>query len=234
MKDRFAVIAGEACDYFRFLSDTGCPGVDCSKQSLGILNAWESGPADLPEPEVTETLDHIRKDLGSCGRCKLSEKRNSIVFGEGSPNARLVFVGEAPGYDEDRSGRPFVGKAGQLLTKIIQAMKLAREEVYICNVLKCRPPGNRNPEDDEIKACSPFLARQLAAIKPEFICTLGKFAAQMILETDESISRLRGRFFDYKGMKLMPTFHPSYLLRNPGKKREVWEDVQKIMKEYGL
>lgn len=145
-----------------------------------------------------------------------------------------MFVGEGPGAEEDRAGEPFVGDAGQLLTKIISAMKLSRDQVYICNIVKCRPPGNRIPEEDEIRACMPFLKRQIAAIRPEFICALGAVAAQAILKTDTTISKLRGRFHNYKGIKVMPTFHPAYLLRNPDRKREVWEDVQKIMKEYGV
>ncbi len=143
-------------------------------------------------------------------------------------------MGEGPGYDEDQTGEPFAGEAGQLLTKIIEAMKLTREEVYICNIIKCRPPGNRDPEPDEIKACSPFLKRQLGAIKPDFVCTLGTFAAQSLLGTEKPISELRGQFYDYMGMKVMPTFHPEYLLRYPKKKREVWGDMQKIMKSLGI
>jgi DNA polymerase len=184
--------------------------------------------------ESGETLDAIRRDIGDCRRCRLSKTRKRIVFGAGNPHARLVFVGEGPGYDEDLSGEPFVGEAGQLLTKIILAMKLTREEVYICNVIKCRPPGNRNPEADEIKTCAPFLKRQIAAVKPEFVCALGTFAAQNLLKTAEPISRLRGKFYDYKGIQVMPTFHPAYLLRNPSKKREVWEDVQKVMRGLGI
>jgi uracil-DNA glycosylase family 4 len=152
------------------------------------------------------------------------------VFGEGNPNAQLVFVGEGPGFDEDQSGRPFVGAAGGLLTKIIVAMHLTREMVYIGNVVKCRPPGNRNPAPGEIHQCLPFLKRQLAAIRPRVICALGKVAAQTLLETDTPISRLRGQFHEAMGIAVMPTFHPAYLLRNPEKKRDVWSDVQQIMK----
>jgi len=156
------------------------------------------------------------------------------VFGAGNPQARLVFVGEGPGFDEDRQGQPFVGAAGQLLTRIIEAMTLTREQVYICNIIKCRPPGNRDPETDEIQACSPFLTRQLKAIAPDFIVALGSFAARTLLETTVPISKLRGRFHDYKGVKLLPTYHPAFLLRNPDKKREVWEDMKKLMLEMGL
>jgi DNA polymerase len=150
------------------------------------------------------------------------------VFGVGNPDADLMFVGEAPGADEDIQGIPFVGRAGQLLTKIIEAIDLKRDDVYIANVIKCRPPGNRNPEPDEIAQCEPFLFRQVDSIKPKVIVTLGKFAAQTLLRTDDPISRIRGRVFDYRGAKLIPTFHPAYLLRNPSSKREVWEDMKLV------
>ena len=177
------------------------------------------------------TLEDIRTELGDCTRCKLHSGRLNIIFGEGNPRAGLVFVGEAPGRDEDRQGRPFVGRAGQLLTDIIKAMGLTRDDVYICNILKCRPPKNRNPEPDEITACEPFLVKQLQSLQPRVICALGKFAAQTLLKTDTAISVLRGRFHSYHGIRLMPTYHPAYLLRNPGAKKQVWEDVQMIMKE---
>ena len=176
------------------------------------------------------SLVAVRKELGDCTRCPLHRTRRNLVFGEGSPTAKLVFVGEAPGEEEDKQGRPFVGRAGQLLTKIINAMGLAREEVYICNILKCRPPGNRNPKEDEIATCEPFLVQQLEAINPEIICALGTFAAKTLLRTESPISAIRGKFHDYHGRKLMPTYHPAYLLRNPDAKKLVWEDVQKIMK----
>ena len=180
-----------------------------------------------------ETLEEIRLELGECCRCTLGKTRTSLVFGVGNPRARIVFVGEAPGMDEDLQGEPFVGEAGQLLTKIIEAMQLARSEVYICNVLKCRPPGNRNPQHDEIEQCQPFLLRQLKAIGPEVVVCLGTFAAQTLLQSKEPISRLRGHFHDYHGIPLMPTFHPAFLLRNAGKKRDVWEDMQQVMKLLG-
>ncbi|HZS36666.1 MAG TPA: uracil-DNA glycosylase [Polyangia bacterium] len=173
----------------------------------------------------------VRDELGDCTRCKLHPLRKNIVFGVGNPDAPLVFVGEAPGGDEDRTGEPFVGAAGQLLTKMIVAMGLSREEVYICNILKCRPPGNRNPEPDEIAECEPFLKKQLAAIRPRMIVCLGKFAAQCLLRSDAPISRLRGQFKSYEGIPLMPTFHPAFLLRNPSAKREVWSDLQLVMAE---
>jgi uracil-DNA glycosylase len=179
-------------------------------------------------PEGKESLEEIRADLGDCSRCKLSKMRTHIVYGSGSPSAELMFVGEAPGADEDQQGLPFVGRAGQLLTKIIEAIQMRREDVYICNIIKCRPPGNRNPEPDEIVSCEPFLFRQIACIKPKVICALGTYGAQTLLRTKEPISRLRGQFIDYRGAKLMATFHPAYLLRNPNEKRKVWEDVQKI------
>lgn len=178
--------------------------------------------------EVKETLDAIRADLGDCKRCKLSPTRKNIVFGSGNPQAELMFIGEAPGADEDEQGLPFVGRAGQLLTKIIEAIEMRRADVYICNILKCRPPGNRNPETDEIASCEPFLFRQIASVRPKVICALGAFGAQTVLKTNESIGRLRGRLIDYRGTKLIATFHPAYLLRNPNEKRKVWDDMQTI------
>jgi uracil-DNA glycosylase len=179
-----------------------------------------------------QTLADVRRDLGDCRRCKLHRQRKNIVFGVGNPAARLVFVGEGPGRDEDLQGEPFVGQAGKLLTRIIEAIQLTREEVYIANIIKCRPPENRNPEPDEIAACEPFLIRQLEAIQPRLICALGTFAAQTLLQTTERISALRGRFHPYRGILLMPTYHPAYLLRNPNFKRDVWEDVKKVRAEY--
>jgi len=177
------------------------------------------------------TLESIRAELGDCQRCKLAPRRTNIVFGSGNPKAELVFVGEAPGSDEDQQGLPFVGRAGQLLTKIIESINLKREDVYICNVLKCRPPENRNPEPDEVAACNPFLKHQLATIKPKIVCCLGTFAAQTVLQTTTSIGKLRGQFFDMDGMRVIATFHPAYLLRSPDKKREVWEDMKQIRAE---
>jgi uracil-DNA glycosylase len=177
----------------------------------------------------------VRVEIGDCRRCKLCERRTQIVFGVGNPRAELMFIGEGPGEEEDRQGEPFVGRAGQLLTKIItKGMGLRRSDVYIANVVKCRPPGNRNPEPDEIAACEPFLLAQIAAIDPQVIVALGKFAAQTLLETATPISKLRGRWFSFRGRRLMPTFHPSYLLRNPGDKKLVWEDIQLVMQELGL
>jgi DNA polymerase len=179
-------------------------------------------------------LESVQGRVRGCQRCDLSRTRTNTVFGEGSSKARLMFVGEAPGRDEDEQGRPFVGRAGQLLTKIIESIGLKREEVYIANILKCRPPENRNPLPGEIAMCRAYLEDQIDTIKPRVICALGKFAAQTLLATEVPITRLRGSFQDYRGIKLMPTYHPAYLLRNPGGKKEVWEDMQKIAKELGL
>src|SRR5271156_4435932 len=181
-----------------------------------------------------DTLEIIRTDLGECTRCKLHRTRNKIVFGDGSSKADLVFVGEGPGHDEDIQGLPFVGRAGKLLTQMIEAMGLQRKDVYICNVVKCRPPENRMPERDEIAACSPFLIRQIDAIAPQVIVCLGACAAQTLLETNRGISQFRGQWLEFRGRKLMATYHPAYLLRNPSAKAEVWKDLQKVMAVLGL
>ena len=176
-----------------------------------------------------ETLEHVREDLGDCTRCKLHRLgRRQIVYGVGNPQAALMFIGEAPGHDEDIQGIPFVGRAGQLLTKIIEAIDLKREDVYIANVIKCRPPENRNPEPDEVASCEPFLFRQVQAIRPRVIVALGTFAAQALLRTNDPISRLRGKIFHYGDARLIPTFHPAYLLRSPERKREVWDDMKTV------
>lgn len=176
-----------------------------------------------------ERLSALREVIGDCRRCGLWTERTNLVFGVGDPEAEVMFVGEAPGSDEDRQGEPFVGKAGQLLTRIIEAMGLARERVYIANIIKCRPPGNRNPLPSEIGACSGFLRSQVEIISPRAIVALGTFSAQTLLDTDEKISRLRGRLHAYQGIPLMPTYHPAYLLRNPNEKKQVWDDMQKVM-----
>ncbi len=173
----------------------------------------------------------VRETLGECTRCKLAGGRTKVVFGVGSPAAELVFVGEGPGADEDLQGEPFVGRAGALLTKMIEAMGYRREEVYIANVVKCRPPGNRDPEPDEIAACEPFLTAQLAALRPKVLVGLGRFAVQTLLRDPTPISKVRGRWREYAGVKLMPTFHPAYLLRNPAEKKKAWEDLQLVMQE---
>lgn len=186
--------------------------------------------SSLPDPSIDPTvhLARLREDLGECTRCKLHSTRTHLVYGVGNPGAELMFVGEAPGRDEDQQGIPFVGRAGQLLTKIIEAIGLRRDEVYIANVIKCRPPKNRNPEHDEIETCQPFLFAQIDAIQPKVIVALGAFAVKTLLQREDAISRLRGRVFDYRGAKLVPTFHPAYLLRSPDKKRDVWEDMKTV------
>lgn len=186
--------------------------------SKGALSAL---PADA-------SLEDIRRDVGQCTRCKLHEHRSRIVFGEGNPQARLVFVGEGPGADEDATGRPFVGRAGQLLDKIIAAIGMKREDVYIANVVMCRPPGNRTPERDEVATCEPFLFRKLALIRPKVIVALGSPAFQCLMRSKETISKSRGEWREWNGIRVMPTFHPAYLLRSPEKKREVWEDMKKV------
>src|SRR5262245_41426858 len=227
----------EIADHLKYYEEIGVTGVsrDASwRQRAGDSNAALEEPQALQAPEAlqapAETLDAIRIDIGAdCRRCKLcSLGRSQIVFGVGNPKARLMFVGEAPGEDEDKKGEPFVGRAGQLLTKIIEAIGMTRDQVYIANVIKCRPPGNRNPEPDEVASCEPFLFRQIDVIRPKVIVPLGKFAAQSLLKTMDPITRLRGRQFDYRGAVLIPTFHPAYLLRNPSAKREVWEDMKKV------
>ncbi|MGE0703939.1 MAG: uracil-DNA glycosylase [Vicinamibacterales bacterium] len=190
-------------------------------------------PAAVPvsfSVSQVDALAALKSEIGpDCARCKLHTLgRTQVVFGVGNPSADLMFVGEAPGADEDLQGEPFVGRAGQLLTKIIEAIEMTRADVYIANVIKCRPPQNRNPEFDEVASCEPFLFRQVDIIQPKVIVALGKFGAQTLLRTEEPISRLRGRIFDYRGAKLIPTFHPAYLLRNPASKREVWEDMKLV------
>jgi DNA polymerase len=232
----------ELADHLQYFQEMGVAGV--SRDGKWRERAITPAPAAVPEPfdshdsaggvvlaqDHDDTLDAIRSDIGpDCRRCKLCTLgRSQIVFGVGSPKARLMFVGEAPGEEEDKRGEPFVGRAGQLLTKIIEAIGLTRDQVYIANVIKCRPPGNRNPETDEVAACEPFLFRQIDVIQPRVIVPLGKFAAQSLLKTVDPITRLRGRQFDYRGAALIPTFHPAYLLRNPSAKREVWEDMKTV------
>ncbi len=192
--------------------------------------------SEIPKtaPVPTAGLSAVREEIGDCTRCKLHKGRMHIVFGEGEPKAELVFVGEGPGQEEDQQGRPFVGAAGQLLTDIIvKGMKLKREDVYICNIVKCRPPANRNPEPDEIEACEPFLIKQLQAINPAVIVALGNVAVKTLLKTDKGITALRGKWQTYQGIPLMPTFHPAYLLRNPKDKKLVWEDIQQVMGKLG-
>lgn len=194
-----------------------------------------AAPATTPKLDTSDSLEQIRHEVSACQLCdELCGTRTQTVFGVGNPQARLCFLGEAPGADEDRQGEPFVGRAGQLLTKIIEACTLTREQVYILNVLKCRPPGNRNPSPDEVANCRGYLDRQLALIKPEYICALGTIAAQTLLETDTPISRLRGKFQEYRGIPVLCTYHPAYLLRNPAAKKDVWEDMKVLMRAMGI
>jgi DNA polymerase len=219
----------QLAEHLRFAEEIGVLGVSRDP-------AWRMRPGERPAPaplavhrSAAEALAAVRTEIGDCTRCKLHRLgRRQIVFGVGNPEADLMFVGEAPGHDEDVQGIPFVGRAGQLLTKIIEAIGLQREDVYIANVIKCRPPENRNPEQDEVDTCEPFLFQQIDIIKPKVIVALGTFAARALLRTLDPISRLRGRVYDYRGAKLIPTFHPAYLLRNPASKREVWEDMKKV------
>jgi uracil-DNA glycosylase len=227
----------QLAEHLRFAAELGVAGVSRDR-------TWRTRTAPVDRPQVhepradqtgivplfrspAEALVDVRNEIGDCTRCRLhSQGRTQIVFGVGNPQADLMFVGEAPGADEDVQGIPFVGRAGQLLTKIIEAIGLTRDDVYIANVIKCRPPGNRNPEQDEVDTCEPFLYRQIDIIKPKVIVALGTFAAKALLQSTDPISRLRGRTYDYRGAKLIPTFHPAYLLRNPSSKREVWEDMK--------
>jgi DNA polymerase len=220
-------------EHLRFAAELGVAGVTRDpvwRHRAPDLAESPAAPAPLAFFSGTgAALETIRADIGDCTRCKLHTLgRRQIVFGVGNPDADLMFVGEAPGADEDVQGIPFVGRAGQLLTKIIEAIDLARDDVYIANVIKCRPPQNRNPEQDEVDTCEPFLFRQIDSIKPAVIVALGTFATRALLRTPDPISRLRGRVFDYRGAKLVPTFHPAYLLRNPGSKREVWADMKLV------
>ena len=217
--------------------DASAPGAGAAIASSKTIAA--PMPAELfskyPGLEKTSTLDRLREFIGDCQRCKLGPRRTNLVFGVGSPDAELMFVGEAPGADEDARGEPFVGRAGQLLTDIIErGMGIRRADVYICNVIKCRPPDNRNPEPDEVAACEPFLLRQIEIVRPRAIVGLGTFAVQAVLKVKIPISKLRGNWQDFRGIRFMPTFHPAYLLRNPGDKRLVWADIQEVMKFLGM
>lgn len=225
----FASVLNDVSNTLNFMADAGCRGFECDASHHDMVCNW-----GRDRQYSSESLGDIQSDLRDCKRCGLSIKRTQIVFGDGCDQARLVFVGEGPGYEEDKQGKPFVGAAGRLLNRILEAMHLSREDVYICNIVKCRPPNNRNPKPDEISTCVPFLERQIRSIKPEFICALGKFAAQTLLKTEEPISKLRGRFHAYQGIPVMPTYHPAYLLRNPGSKRDVWNDMQQLMERLGL
>jgi DNA polymerase len=243
--------------FLKYLKQMGATGADIKQTSLQCIRKWEKFRVSGQETSITkhihqkqktvtsdekqilrkesfsrtnDSLTTLLKTVKSCKKCNLHKTRTQIVFGAGDPKSHIVFVGEAPGFDEDKTGKPFVGAAGQLLTRIIHAMHLNRDMVYICNILKCRPPNNRKPEPDEMKHCFEYLEAQLDIIKPDIICTLGSTASQALLKVNTSISRMRGNFYDYKGIPVMPTFHPSYLLRNESKKKEVWLDMQQIMK----
>jgi DNA polymerase len=220
-------------EHLKFAQELGVSGA--SRDSTWRARGQSVGvevPVEHPvvfSSDSAAALAAVRADIGDCTRCKLHGLgRRQIVFGVGNPDADLMFVGEAPGSDEDIQGIPFVGRAGQLLTKIIEAIGLKREDVYIANVIKCRPPQNRNPDPDEVDTCEPFLFQQVDIIKPKVIVALGTFAARALLRTLDPISRLRGRVYEYRGAKLIPTFHPAYLLRNPASKRDVWEDMKVV------
>ncbi len=235
--DGLPVVDAESIGQYCCPAETEYVDTEVGAQCLQVADqtaemyAVDSADAVAPSAECRETLADIRLEMGTCNRCSLGASRTNLVFGVGNPDARLVFVGEAPGRDEDLQGVPFVGKAGELLTNMIVRMGFRRDDVYICNVLKCRPPNNRNPLPSEIELCQPFLLRQLRVIRPEAIVALGTFAAQTLLATKEPISKLRGRFHDYHGIPLMPTFHPSFLLRSgPEMRWVVWEDMVQVLK----
>ena len=222
----------------RHLTNSQEIGLDSPFLSTESLQYLTGGPqldaVPLRENSYCESLEELEHFIDTCDRCKLSKARKTIVFGEGSPHARLVFVGEAPGVEEDIAGKPFVGAAGKLLTDVIKAMGLTRDKVYICNVIKCHPPHNRDPEPDEIEMCFPFLQNQISLIKPEIICTIGRIPAQSLIDRDFKITRGRGQWHSFMDIPVMPTYHPAYLLRYPQAKKHVWDDVQKIMKKLGL
>lgn len=230
----FAAAVDDVKRYLACLSDLGCSGFDCSRQSLDTLSTWGTPRIRKARVQTPQGLDRIRAELGDCRRCVLSGRRNHLVFGEGNANARLMFIGDAPGYDEDMQGRSFVGAPGQLLAKMIEAMGLAGDQVYITTIVKCRPTQNPNPLPEEINTCFPYVKQQIKAINPEVICTLGAVATQALLGKHEGVSELRGRFHDYGPHKVLPTFHPAFLLRKPENKREAWEDLKKIMAVLGL
>ena len=259
--ERAKEIAAELRAHLIWLRESGISEIPAQREASQAARSAGVGPAPHPSPlpasgeregsratptstptaryAVTdkgcgsEPLLAIRGDVGECTRCKLAGGRTTLVFGVGDPHAELMFVGEGPGADEDAQGEPFVGRAGHLLTKMIEAMGYRRDEVYIANVVKCRPPGNRDPEPDEIAACEPFLKAQIAAVRPKVVVALGRFAVQTLLRDPTPITKQRGRWRDYEGVKLMPTFHPAYLLRNPPEKAKAWQDLQLVMKELG-
>jgi uracil-DNA glycosylase len=222
--------------YLEELRESGVDGLPFAVDEVSVPHAGADETAGIGGAQ-RETLEEIRAELGDCRRCELGASRKNLVFGVGNPHARIVFVGEAPGRDEDLKGEPFVGEAGQILTRLITRMGFTREDVYICNVLKCRPPNNRDPQKDEIGKCGPFMLRQVQAIGPEVIVALGAFAAHTLLQSTVPISKLRGKFHDYQGIPLMPTYHPSFLLRNRGNSEvywTVWEDMTQVLKKLDL
>jgi uracil-DNA glycosylase family 4 len=234
-REELADIVAQAMRQLTSSREIGLEPPYLSDRSMAYL---EQGPQSHSPSSPTRTayrsLQELANFIGDCDRCKLCKGRKHIVFGEGNPHARLVFVGEAPGMEEDLTGKPFVGQAGKLLTDIIKAMGLIRDEVYICNIVKCHPPRNRDPEADEVETCLPFLKEQIALIQPDVICTLGRISAQSLVDKGVKITRDRGQWRSFMDIPLMPTYHPAYLLRYPHAKRQVWEDVQKIMKKLGL
>ena len=213
---------------------TASPRISLSQPSVPVVAAPASSLFEVADKIPDDTLLKIREDLGDCTRCRLHKGRNKLVFGDGNPHAQLVFIGEGPGADEDIQGLPFVGRAGKLLTQMIEAMGLQRQDVYICNVVKCRPPQNRAPEPDEVETCSPYLVRQIETINPKVMVCLGAVAAKTLLQTTRGITQFRGQWQEWRGRKLMATYHPAYLLRNPPAKADVWKDLQKVMVELGL
>jgi len=246
-KESAQIILDNLRTYIQMYREWGLEGVNVKWPDAVSVGATHASPLPTTVHPVIDSrasaLTALSNDIGDCTRCKLHAGRTHLVFGTGDPESELMFVGEAPGEDEDRLGQPFVGKAGQLLTRIIEAMGLQREKVYIANIIKCRPPRNRNPEPDEIETCSPFLRRQIEIIRPKVICALGNFAAQTLLATGQKISQLRGRFHALPTsfsdgasaeIQVMPTFHPAYLLRNPQDKKRVWEDMQLIMRKLNI
>ena len=235
IKEDLVSILKDTREYLLYLKETAVEELPAmngeTKQTLSGQSVYR---AVYKSEDKAQRLNNLRAEIGDCRRCKLWIGRTNIVFGTGNPCTRLMFVGEGPGEEEDIQGKPFVGKAGALLTNIIEAMGITRDDVYIANVIKCRPPKNRNPEEDEISACRPFLEGQIEIIRPQIICTLGTFATQTLLDTKSRISELRGKKHEKNGCIIVPTFHPAYLLRNPQDKRLVWEDIKMIMKELGL
>ncbi|HEX6101039.1 MAG TPA: uracil-DNA glycosylase [Thermoanaerobaculia bacterium] len=234
---------GDVLNELALLRELGYTHLDLSRPVVeaASLRVDESSSRHEEETSTPRRLDDsaspfdlLRLETHDCTRCRLAGSRKNVVFGVGNPNADLMFIGEAPGRDEDEQGEPFVGRAGQLLTDIIKAMKLTRDDVYIANVIKCRPPENRNPEADELDACRPFIRRQVELIKPKVIVTLGRFGLQSLTEKGYGISAVRGKWLEYNGIKLMPTYHPAYLLRNPAAKKDVWADMKKVMAELGI